>query len=199
MCSGSKWVSSPEKAIISLNRQLNPGPIWALWQSQAALGKVRKHGGIWETLKGDKVPHRASRTDIVGLPSRAQCPCEPGRCSAGLGWQLSSSGLQCCSGPAGAVGWPQPGKPPSTGVAVVLLRPELSARALKKGGEPWSRLAPTFGVTCLCHVGFRQPSCGRALEQAAPGGLSQRHSTPAEVDPAVFDFNVMLTTVFLLG
>lgn len=41
---------------------------------------------------------------------------------------------------------------------------------LKQGGEPWSRLVPTFGVTYLCCVGCRQPSCGRALEQAAPGG-----------------------------
>lgn len=89
--------------------------------------------------------------------------------------QLSSGGHQHCSDPRpgqalGSVGWPQLGKAPSAAVAVVLLRPELSARALKQGGESWSRLVPTFGVAYLHCVGCRQPSSSRALEQAAPAG-----------------------------
>lgn len=173
---GSKLVSNPEKAITSSNRQkISPQAIRAKPQSHLgtlALGKMGKHAGTEETLKGDELPSRARGTDIVGRPNGAQSH------SAGLGWQLGAAelcGHQHCSDPRpgqalGSVGWPQLGKGPSAAVAVVLLRPELSARALKQGGESWSRLVPTFGVAYLHCIGCRQPSSSRVPEQAAPAG-----------------------------
>lgn len=107
----------------------------------------------WETLKSDKWNRHCGAPQWGTVPLWAgETLSRPGE-TAELQWSL--------------------GKQPSAGVAVVLLRPELSARAQKQGGEPWSRLVPTFGVTYLCCVGCRQPSWGRVLGQAAPAGSAR--------------------------
>lgn len=150
-------------------------------------------------MKCDKLPHRVSGTDIVGILDGAQPHCGPGRHSAGLGWQLQwSPALQWPEARPGSwvCGVASAGKVTECWCSCDVAQASVECQSSEARWEALVKACSYFwghvSVPCWLQTAqlWQSPSAG------CPSWLQV---ASAGVDPAVFGFSVMLTTVFLLG